>query len=252
MEEFGELRSMLHQTPSERAFASLMRRFERMWNKYPARSRDELLPYARGVLETWPDATRTIPGRWRHAFWSEKRSVPGELLSLGKRLTLTHEKIDASQLEALVLHDAGRELRLLELTSCELGDAHVMALLKGSSAIRALDLGGNNIGSEGAKALAESELAGQLTSLSLWNNALKPEGISAIASKRWPKLEKLDLISTSCGDEGAAAIVEHFEANFPALRELLLVYNLFSPAQTGHLKALEFMRPEERSLRVEC
>lgn len=252
MEEFGELRSMLHQPPSERAFATLMRRFERMWNKHPARTRDELFPYAQGVLETWPDATRTIPGRWRHAFWTKRGTVPVELLSLGRRLTFTHEKVSAAQLEVLISHDAGSALTHLELTTCELDDTHVLALIHAPSALRVLDLGGNDIGVEGARALAESALATRLTSLLLWDNTLGDEGVTAIASRRWPELETLDLISTCCKEQGTQALVEHFDKHFPSLRVLRMVYNNLSPSQIGHLKALEFLRPQERSLRVEC
>jgi internalin A len=81
-----------------------------------------------------------------------------------------------------------------------------------------LDLADNDIGAEGAKAIAEH--LPRLTSLNLWGNRIGAEGAKAIA-EHLPQLTSLDLSRNGIGAEGAKAIAEHL----PQLTSLDLADN---------------------------
>ena len=70
-----------------------------------------------------------------------------------------------------------------------------------------LDLTHNDIGDEGAKALAESETLSRLTTLNLGDNDIGEEGVKALAEpKTLSRLTTLHLSINDIGVEGAMAI----------------------------------------------
>ena len=67
-------------------------------------------------------------------------------------------------------------------------------------------MGGNGIGDDGAKAIAEAlKVNPVLTTLSIWGNKIGAEGAKAIAEalKVNAVLTSLDLMANSIGDDGA-------------------------------------------------
>ena len=70
--------------------------------------------------------------------------------------------------------------------------------------LRSLNLGGNNLGSGGAKVIGQS--LKNLTSLNLWKNNIGPDGTEAIASLT--NLNSLDLEDNNIGDDGARVIAQ--------------------------------------------
>jgi len=79
-----------------------------------------------------------------------------------------------------------------------------------------LGLGRNNIGDDGAKALASSlEVNGALTNLDLYNNQIGDQGATAIAEamKVNGALTELFLQGNGIGDQGATTIAEALKFN---------------------------------------
>jgi hypothetical protein len=86
--------------------------------------------------------------------------------------------------------------------------AHLMAA-KFMPVLTILGLAGNEIGDEGAKAIAEAlKVNPVLTELNLWNNSIGPEGAKAIAEalKVNPVLTKLNLEVNNLGEAGEKAV----------------------------------------------
>ncbi|MEO0434332.1 MAG: hypothetical protein AAF151_21820, partial [Cyanobacteria bacterium J06656_5] len=72
--------------------------------------------------------------------------------------------------------------------------------------LTSLNLRSNQVGAEGAQAIAQH--LSQLTSLDLWNNQVGDEGAQAIA-QHLSQLTSLNLSDNQVGDEGAQAIAQH-------------------------------------------
>ena len=96
--------------------------------------------------------------------------------------------------------------QLFWLVAVDEGLIGKLQLLRG---LTSLDLISNEIGAEGAKAIAAS-LTG-LTSLNLGNNNIGAEGTKAIAALL-PGLTSLDLRGNNIGTEGAAALLDALSA----------------------------------------
>ncbi len=109
--------------------------------------------------------------------------------------------------------------RVIQLTTRADGLASKLQHLPG---LTSLNLLGNSIGPEGAKAIAAS--LPNLTSLNLWGNSIGPEGAKAIAASL-PNLTSLDLSGNGIGDEGAKAIA----ASLPNLTSLNFWGNSIGP-----------------------
>ena len=102
----------------------------------------------------------------------------------------------------------------MTLASNNIGDEGAKAIadaLKSNTSLTTIDLRGNNIGDEGAKAIAEA-LKGNtsLTSINLSNNNIGDEGAKAIADalKFNTSLTTIDLDNNNLGDEGKKAVAE--------------------------------------------
>ncbi|KAG9069808.1 hypothetical protein KI688_009133 [Linnemannia hyalina] len=88
--------------------------------------------------------------------------------------------------------------------------------LKTNSTLTTLDLGGNSIGFDGAKALAEAlKTNSTLATLHLWNNSIGSDGAKALAEalKTNSTLTTLDLGNNSIGSDGAKALAEALKTN---------------------------------------
>ena len=109
---------------------------------------------------------------------------------------------------ASYIRDASRGLPapLLTLKSLESFE-HAATLLPGC--LFSLYLGSNEIGDEGARALAQSEHLASLTHLHLWGNEIGDEGAIALAqSPHLASLTHLNLWSNEIGEEGKRALSE--------------------------------------------
>lgn len=87
--------------------------------------------------------------------------------------------------------------------------------------LTSLDLGQNEIGDGGAKALISRSLTA-LRELNLWGTDLGDEGVITLAKGNFAALTSLNVSFNDIGADGAKALAK---ANFTALRELNLGYN---------------------------
>jgi Ran GTPase-activating protein (RanGAP) involved in mRNA processing and transport len=112
-----------------------------------------------------------------------------------------------------------RALKVLNLHLNQIGDEGAKALAKAlerNQTLRELDLESNQIGDEGALALAEALAKNQtLTMLNLAHNKIGVEGAQALAEalKRNQKLTILHLKDNRIGDGGAQALAKALETN---------------------------------------
>jgi uncharacterized protein (TIGR02996 family) len=101
-------------------------------------------------------------------------------------------------------------LSFLDLGLCSLGDrgAQALASTTGPLSLRELSLANNEIGPEGARALAESPLLGQLRTLELpFNGGLGDKGVIALASSpHLTHLQRLNLDGCNLGPRAALAL----------------------------------------------
>ena len=121
---------------------------------------------------------------------------------------MTFDVSQSSALKALISflqelpQDANINLRLINVTVDTLKQ-----ILPHCEGVSSLNLGGNDIGPEGAQAIANSAILQNLTSLDLGNNNIGREGAKAIAnSATLQNLTSLNLGGNHIGPEEAKAI----------------------------------------------
>jgi hypothetical protein len=138
---------------------------------------------------------------------------------------------EAASLDALENLDlSDNELRAEGIRDL-LGSSHLGALM-------VLDLGGNAIGDDGARALADGTLS-KLTTLNLSGNGITVDGAKALArGKGYPALHSLDLSMNPVGADGVRALGS---AGLPQISELYLLGSEIGPsgarAGQGRLEA---------------
>jgi hypothetical protein len=122
-------------------------------------------------------------------------------------------------------------LRTLDLSKNEIGPegakAIAEALKSGTAVLTSVDLRVNSIGDDGAKAIAEAlKVNAVLTKLSLYHNSIGDDGAKAIAEalKVNAVLTSVDLRFNSIGDDGAKAIAKALKVN-AVLTKLDLEFN---------------------------
>ncbi len=126
-------------------------------------------------------------------------------------------------------------LTSLVLSFNNIGDEGASALANNlPNTLQDLYLSSNNIGYEGASALA-NKLPNTLTYLYLSSNNIGDEGASALANKLPNTLQALYLSSNNIGDEGAEAIISNL-SRLTSLSELYLKYNNISKPIINKLK----------------
>jgi len=110
-------------------------------------------------------------------------------------------------------------LTTLDIQANNIGPEGAKALanaLKTNTTLTTLDIQANNIGPEGAKALADALKTNTiLTTLKLWSNNIGPEGAKALANalKTNTTLTTLDLSRNNIGQEGANALADALRDN---------------------------------------
>jgi hypothetical protein len=134
-------------------------------------------------------------------------ACPG--MSSLRSLSLPHVPLSLAGLWHLARSPYLAGLRRLCLSSVQLGDEAVEAVLAGQWRLERLDLSNTGMTGAGARLLAGSPAAAGLTSLDLMDNDLGDEGAVALAmSPHLAGLVSLNLYSTRTTDTGAVALAE--------------------------------------------
>lgn len=202
---FGEIRSLVQEAPSARAWARLCALLDE-------RADEVTLGYVADHIERWPDAMRGMPPVWL------ERAVRGEedarfVLARGVRcvglspreieLALRHPGLAALKWLSVeggragdaraVAAAAPTGLERLRMSGCGIVDAGARELSRSLRlrGLEALELPGNRIGLEGARSLSRWE--GELEELDLSGNPLGARAARVLAAGSFGRLSRLDL-----------------------------------------------------------
>ncbi|WP_264683214.1 leucine-rich repeat domain-containing protein [Wolbachia endosymbiont (group B) of Euphydryas aurinia] len=136
-------------------------------------------------------------------------------------LRLYDIKVDINELIRFLQQN--KYIKELSLIRCNIGNEGAKALANSNlTNLTQLDLHRNNIGHEGAKALAKSNLT-NLTELNLSYNNIGHEGAKALANSNLTNLTELNLSYNNIGHEGAKALAK---SNLTNLTKLDLSFNM--------------------------
>jgi hypothetical protein len=212
--DFGELRSLLQQAPSEALWEQICALvFPAKWEK----AADQWLPYAEDHLDrSWPDVLRVWPERWRgrkaapratqlvrHCEVDPKARSLETFLGALERIKPPLTSLDLSYYPQLSEEERGRLFAVIgsleQLRRLRLGIARqqVMGALLESGVVRrleALELHGETLDKPGVRALCASDQLGLLRELALEGEALTAQSYAFIAASPLPaQLESLSL-----------------------------------------------------------
>ncbi|MBK04444.1 MAG: hypothetical protein CL920_20470 [Deltaproteobacteria bacterium] len=119
----------------------------------------------------------------------------------------------------IALSKSENRLSSLLLSGNQVGNegAKALASTKHMTALRSLDLYGNRVGDEGARALISSPHLSKLSSLSLGGNPIQSSFLKTIPPSAQPRKQTIDLSNNDIDDQGAirfatSSIVERVEA----------------------------------------
>jgi uncharacterized protein (TIGR02996 family) len=160
-----------------------------------------------------------------------------KLLAL-KTLAIDRQRVTSEGLAALIESLPG----LHELTAhgCELEDLGFLRSSLGEPLVR-LALGGNAIGNDGARAIAEARRTATLERLDLDTCEIGPPGLAALVEGRsWRTLRWLDLSRNPLGERGALELATGRTP--PQLHTLLLADVDFTASDAAAVLALPWMR----------
>ena len=107
-----------------------------------------------------------------------------------------------------------------------------------------LELGGNDLGPEGIRAIARSTILTKLKTLNLYRNLIKDDGARIFAKEnRLSQLEELDLAQNEIGDDGLMALA--LSKGFPNLVAVYMDNNFASVDAKEDAKACPNFRKLE-------
>ncbi len=178
-EKFGELRSLLQQTPSEEAWARLCALLE-AW-KLDEHFHEVVLPYAATGLERWPEDLKIGPASWVKPLL-RKTKKPAPLVALATGLNLRASRIGAKTVEYLAAAPEVEHITYLDLSRNGLKNAGAITLANSPylKNLKVLLLAGTNLKDEGAREIAHSANLANLDELDLSDSQLLGEGCRMI------------------------------------------------------------------------
>lgn len=188
--DFGAFRSLLHERPSEGLWQRVIDQLDAAMKHEPERFRDQLFPYARGILARWPNTIRSANVKRTNQLLARDATPLIGLYSWGLRvhsvgmlrrvidkfpdtpiahLDLSGGKHPASDLEWLASIDALGRCRSVKLDMFGFEDARIGALWKNSSGrlLETLSFNHVNMEPEDFAELARSPMIEQVRTLRL-------------------------------------------------------------------------------------
>lgn len=231
MDLFGDIRALLHDTPSEHGWDALTEIAHHLWREDPAGLRTQILPYIDDHLTRWPDDMRECPrawvepmvsGAWRPHFHMVRSLVGWSLDQLGApdrlhpahlaHLAILHVRMGSSDAARRVLGVAWERLREVALDL--VGDAtieplHILLQGPAQSTLTTLSVRGAH--TRRLRPMFVTEMATSLAAyappalrrLSLRGFPIDPEHIDVLLDARvLDGVEVLNLDLCAIGDEG--------------------------------------------------
>lgn len=239
---FGEVRSLLNQTPDAkrwRRLCELLDQFE------PARLDDMVIPYVEGSVARWPVELRVAPESWM------LRAIEGEALlfwSIVRKIDASYHYLDASQALELLQSERLEKVEILDLSSNRIGavGARTLAGVEWLRSVRWLGMGFNAVGSAGAIALARAEFLDGVEYVDLESNELGEHGIRALSEAGW--FSRVKDLSLKRNRFGGAIAMEALLDAVDGVKRLVLDRNHLSSAGVQVLSNAAL--PELRSLEL--
>jgi Ran GTPase-activating protein (RanGAP) involved in mRNA processing and transport len=231
---FGDLRSYLHRQqnattpPDSRAWSALCTLLDEEEAAQPTRFADELLPYAEGLLSSWPDAVRQPPQRWVVAASQGHAPLSMSLIRVFRYPAWRPTPLELSR---LISSSAMRGVRELDLRDNALVPEHLDILKRAQhlTQLESIDLSGNHPDAACMRDMLNAPWVGKLRALELRACELGPEGVEVICeSDAAPRLERLNLLGNRIGSEGARALAR--TKRLSSLTSLNLVLNRLGDA----------------------
>lgn len=264
MADFGDVRSLLHQSAQVetwRALCAMLSSFDE------GQLRHQVLPYVEAHLRRWPDELCLAPSQWimqllagepapqlRLARQIKTKELSAQALQRlidcpdlieVEAIHLQNCEISPELIEALMRAPWSRTLKTLYLAHSYLGDPQIEALskLEGLSRLKTLDLRYNRITNEGAKTLAQCPHLGGLELLDLRYNQIEIEGALELVKENHLKhIKKIDLQSNRLDVDNLYALLER--PRFRKLTSLELIGFELAPELAADLV--------ERDLELYC
>ncbi len=194
-EVFGEVRSLVQESPSEEAWGRLCALLD-------GRADEGTLGYVRDHIERWPDRLRALPEGWLARAVRRERDARLGLVRGGRVVGMTPR-----ELEAVLGHPDLSGLTWLSVVASKMGDTGAKALAGAAPiGLTRLEVSGCRVGDAGVKALAGSGRLSGLEELDLSGNRVRLEGVRALARASWPGLKRLDLRRNPLGARSARVL----------------------------------------------
>ena len=182
---FGEVRSLLQQTPSAEVWAELVKQLDKF--TIDAQFTEEIFPYLLEYLGRWPeDVRRMAPAKWVKPLL-KKAAKPAPLVPLCNGADLSSSRIGPATAAYLADCAALGHLLYLDLSNNGLksdGAKH-LARSKHLRNLRVLLLTNCKVGNSGAVALAESVNVQHLVELDISGSDMIDDGCDALQNSRF-------------------------------------------------------------------
>jgi Ran GTPase-activating protein (RanGAP) involved in mRNA processing and transport len=147
-------------------------------------------------------------------------SAHGDAVDGPITLTLNLNSVGLEGALSLASWPCMRRLRDLKLGSAELGDKGLEQLVRGSyPSLQALSLWTNSLSSASAHVLGKSQLWQSLRDLSIADNDMGDEGVSALCQYPSLTLKKLDIQWNGLSRDGARRLVANFQSTEVLIHE---------------------------------
>ncbi len=226
-ERLERLRRLVHQNPSEALWRSLCAVLQR----WPEQDRVVAVDYVNDNLAAWPDAMRLAPKSWLKA---SAKGQSAELLKVARAISfsaglrasirdLTHDprltqittllapgyKLTSADVAALSSPQARFKLNTLHLAHTEVNASSLREMLVAGGALgelKDLKLASCGLGAEVNTVLSEPSSLPDLQTLSVPQNALTADDLSAIVQAH-PRLKGLDVSGNALGAGGLQALL---------------------------------------------
>ncbi|WP_265042275.1 MULTISPECIES: AAA family ATPase [unclassified Wolbachia] len=157
-------------------------------------------------------------------------------------LDLSSKTINISELVSFL--QSNLSITKLSLKSCYIGDEGAKALANVNLAnLTQLDLSCNKIDAEGAKALANGNLA-NLTQLNLSCNSIGDEGAEALANGNLTNLTSLDVALNNIGDKGAKALADLKKVNVKGIENFGIIDSFINQLKQSN-SSIEIFDPDK-------
>ncbi len=201
---FGDIRSILQDTPTIRVWGKLCELLEEWEDE--GELEDKIFPYVNELVADWDDRLRVAPAYWVEPLL-EGEHVPH--FAICRTLDLRCLGIVLEDIELLSESPELKHIHRLNLAYNGLQNEGTCLLMASPmiSGLRMLDLAGNSVETDGIQAISESAHLKKLEELDLTGNWVNDAGATYLAeSTTLPKLERLILRGNPIHESGALAL----------------------------------------------